>query len=306
MRRSTHVLVFVILAFNIANWARAESARDEFIARIAGVLPKSGSLFVDFGHSSSGALGVRIGFDFATGAYYRVFSEPTNTRSVVRQSDGRLFQFDDRTTVFNEESAANRGRLDEPKLFVVVPALALWNLHLHPESIDRVTKVAGDYHVRFDSSVFFSEQSGRSLSEKKVFVEHVYDSNLSLLKELRDGSDWEMERVEGIPITLPQKTRGGWVRQSAEFIPSGALDRFSLESVRKTAEPLRGGSINKITKHVPSLTEVANGTDGLGDPIVTSPSPSSIRTSRPFDWTLVGIAGVLFVAVGLAAWWRKR
>jgi hypothetical protein len=270
-------------------------------------LPKRGSLFVDFKGPSAEYLGVRIGFDFATGAYFRIFRDMEVARTALRQPDGRLFAFDDRSRTFDPVTGEAAEPLEESRLNIVVPALVLWNLSRYPESILAVDRTANGYRVRIDPSTLTAWDRKAKNMRGSSSLEQIYSADLSLEREVQDGNEWLMEPVEGVPaiLPLPRRTRGGWVLQRAEFVPLGAPERFTLEAVRSAAEPLRGGSVQAI-KRVPSLTEAASGKDHAGRPIVVGQSPEATRTDRSFDWRLVGIAGALFVAVGLGAWWRKR
>lgn len=305
--RSAVMMLLVSVAGGRPVLAAADEVRAEFLAAIERGLPKRGSLFIDFKSPNAEYLGVRVGFDFATGAYFRVFRDMEVSRAALRQPDGRLFAFDDRTKAFEPLTGEVAEPIEESRLNLVVPALALWNVSRYPESILDVTRTATGYRVRIDPSGLTAWDRKTRNMRGSSSLEQMYSADLSLEREIQDGNEWLMERVEGIPaiLPLPRRTRGGWVLQKAEFVPLGAPDRFMLDAVRLAAEPLRGGSVQAV-RRVPTLTEAASGKDQAGRPIVVGQSPEAIRTDRSFDWRLVGVAGALFVAVGFGAWWRKR
>lgn len=291
------VMPLAVAAPLVLGWSGAQPTGPElgplreFLERVT---PKTGAVEASF-TQPNGRFEVRVGFDFATGAWFR-----TTYDMVLGQTPEGEFYSGGRVVPRNPEAPPDPSAAIAIVDFI--PSVWLVLLRDHPVLVQRATRTDGGFlidvgptpdgrgpptiHVRID-------QAGRV--ESMTRDDFPPERNRPL--EYRPDTP----AFAPLPVDLPGVSlRLAWFRAGAELEP----DAFSRARVESVASQIRL-DVEKAMAAASEAARRAGGGAGPPGPAPAPPAPAS--PGERWRWPLIG-AGIVFVLIGAGAivWSRRR
>ncbi|GMV72177.1 MAG: hypothetical protein DYG93_08705 [Leptolyngbya sp. PLA2] len=308
-------LALVTMVLTITRDALAQAAPDELRSWLKERIATRGA--VHFVADSDGSDHVRMsGYDAATGAWYHA-------------SGGRVWGVDANGVMF--ANTRRNGRVQrwegsprevhDTLVERTFPDLTLRFIEANAEHATKIERARdGGWSVTFrfplgNRQMFDWNPGGDFVPDRKPLVYHINgEGRLTAVEFAATGNTYAYEYVEDdtLPFGVVRRygKNWGWTPSDIRLAGPNPADEFSMSAVVERAE--RAGALDHgVRWSVASTSNTSNvspantgSEDAAASRRPAPPFPEAPRRSS-FDWPLIGV-GVVFVAVGIYAWVRRR
>lgn len=322
LRRSPLVasLAALLCSLGAVHGAYGQSEAQDLATWLREKLPQRGAVTVVYKDAGSGDIGI-CGYDIATGAFYGCYHGSVS----IRQTDGTLFHNPKPYTHVREWTESPSGIGDDvvDKAF---PSVILYDIASDPASAESIQKQPdGGWIVSY---MFYA--SNRTLTEDlfkgdfrppKKRVRYHISPEARLTSIEYEGSEVIMSYADTssvLPVTQHFGAGKGWDLVSCESFAGGNPGAFEQDTVLAAVD--EAGILDDTIRWAPPGTTPTQDPQPDGDRAKrgsptsaarpdagSDPIPVLPKSKGParFSLPVVG-AGVVFVAVGVYAWIKRR
>lgn len=318
MRALVEISLLMILSWSQPGTGHGPDALDQRARDVLSAgTPRAGRVEAVY-EPESGTGRVAVGFDTATGAWYRA----TSTLVIGRDATGAGYAGEPRI------GGTQPSNLDAPGADEIVsdffPWLVLEDVLRRPAVVDHVAPRADgglSLTLKFPGGMRQArtgrDVQGMDTQPRPWRVEVSAAGEVELIrKEVRGGVteiryEYRRESPEAIP--MPKSMPGGWTLRSVRAASDSEATSFSTARVEEL-----GASVRLYCLSAPGTTPARSGSATVdspaasgassGSPVTTSPAPSATPPYRPFaEYRLaVCLTGIVLVGIGAWVWIRHR
>lgn len=316
--RRVNALVACVVLCGATAAASAQSEAEELRAWLREYLPRKGAIHAVYEAAETDHVSI-FGFDAETGAWYGSFlgklfaKDPAGALYKTSQPYGRVERWEGNPGEVSDTA------LDDPFPFVTLRFIAE-NAH-RAERIRRARD--GGWAVTYsfplgDRNLLDWTPRGTYVPENRARIYHI---NGEGRLESIEWSDWDADpriiiyadsEMSSFPIAASFGVHQGWRLAKVSYDRQPGAPEFSIEAVTERARS--AGILERVTRW--SVASASSDPAQAAEPsaVAATGAESSRRPAPPFpeaprrsslDWPIVGV-GVVFVAVGVYAWFRRR
>lgn len=296
----------------------AQSEADELRAWLREYLPREGAIHAVYESVKTDHVSI-FGFDAETGAWYGSFLG----KLFARDPEGALYRTPEPYARVERWEGESRGVSDtaiEDALPFVTLRFIAENAH-HAERIERARDGGWAVAFRFylgNRQMFGWTPTGNYVPEQRTLLYHINgDGRL----DAYEWPDWGGNRTTinyadnattAFPIAASFGVHQGWRLAKVSYNRQPGAPEFSIEAVTERARS--AGILERVTRWSvasassdPAQAAEPSAVAASGAELSRRPAPPFPEAPRrsSFDWPLIGV-GVVFVAVGIYAWVRRR